>query len=717
MKTTWLGIFIMLPFLYAHGQGKWEVLHNSEGEKFLCLDFISESKGWKADYSGVCTTDDGGESWTRIWEHEHVAELDFTSESTGHVIVREPGGLTTAYQTTDGGRSWDIIGKCDDFHHMLIVSESLQYSYSDHSIFRTHNGEDWELVLELGSGIQIDQLAFLNADTGVCVSRGQIHRTFDGGNTWSAIDIPDADGWRFTFMGDSISYLFSNLSDAPILFSRDFFDSSIDIPKPDTGKFEIHFFSEDTIMAYASDPSGIIRRNDRGFYQSRNRGRTWQKLSSEPIYYEGWLTIDSKMHFFGNLIYLICKWRNVDLLFRSEDRGAHWQQVNTVFPLVEVHFVSPEKGFLLGHESVFHGNASYLAVTENGGENWTCLTSPDPYVSDIHFLNDSLGFFGGHLRSRDGGQSWYYLDEEVAIIPSPNDPFEWMVSITGDEEESILRSEDGGLSWQTEYILKGAYLLNSDLMFILSENAGFAITNYDVHKFSREGIMNIDLGNQLPLEAIWFMDASRGVITGGFWQGVQFSSIIFRTFDGGKSWTRDTGFPFVIYDLHFTDSLHGFAVGQDKEGHGVLLETFDGGGSWSEVPVGVEPQAVLRDLHFCDGWGWAVGDKGLILRYNPGTTGVGDETAAYMDQDFSVYPNPFQSRTVISYRLPQACMVELSIYELSGRKVATLVSEWQPAARHEVEWNVQDVPPGIYLGELRTGPERMIGKLVVTAPR
>ena len=76
------------------------------------------------------------------------------------------------------------------------------------------------------------------------------------------------------------------------------------------------------------------------------------------------------------------------------------------------------------------------------------------------------------------------------------------------------------------------------------------------------------------------------------------------------------------------------------------------------------------------------------------------------------YPNPFHSSTTISYQLPRTGDVELSIYDLSGRKVITLVNETQQVGKHEVEWNANGMNPAIYICELKTGQGRQVMKII-----
>jgi hypothetical protein len=58
---------------------------------------------------------------------------------------------------------------------------------------------------------------------------------------------------------------------------------------------------------------------------------------------------------------------------------------------------------------------------------------------------------------------------------------------------------------------------------------------------------------------------------------------------------------------------------------------------------------------------------------------------------------------VISWRLAAASHVDLGIYNLVGQKVANLVSGWQHAGFHKVEWNAWGMASGVYLCRLTTG--------------
>ena len=84
-----------------------------------------------------------------------------------------------------------------------------------------------------------------------------------------------------------------------------------------------------------------------------------------------------------------------------------------------------------------------------------------------------------------------------------------------------------------------------------------------------------------------------------------------------------------------------------------------------------------------------------------------DVIASDIPQDYvlnNAYPNPFNTSTVISWQVGATCkapvQVDLSIYNIRGQKVSTLVSEKQKAGSYQVEWNASDVASGIYLYRL-----------------
>jgi pectinesterase len=66
------------------------------------------------------------------------------------------------------------------------------------------------------------------------------------------------------------------------------------------------------------------------------------------------------------------------------------------------------------------------------------------------------------------------------------------------------------------------------------------------------------------------------------------------------------------------------------------------------------------------------------------------------------FPNPFNPKTTIIYTLPEATNVELSIFDILGRKVSTLINEYMQAGRHQITWNAKKLAGGIYFAQIKT---------------
>lgn len=72
-------------------------------------------------------------------------------------------------------------------------------------------------------------------------------------------------------------------------------------------------------------------------------------------------------------------------------------------------------------------------------------------------------------------------------------------------------------------------------------------------------------------------------------------------------------------------------------------------------------------------------------------------------QLFNNYPNPFNPITTISYQLPKSEFVNLSIYNVAGQLVETMVSEYKNVGYHSVIWNASGIGSGLYFYRIEAG--------------
>ncbi len=77
------------------------------------------------------------------------------------------------------------------------------------------------------------------------------------------------------------------------------------------------------------------------------------------------------------------------------------------------------------------------------------------------------------------------------------------------------------------------------------------------------------------------------------------------------------------------------------------------------------------------------------------------------------FPNPFNPVTVIKYQIPDAGIVNLKIYDLLGREIATLMNEFIEAGSHEVVWDAANYPSGVYVYKLTAGSQYEMKKMLL----
>ena len=69
------------------------------------------------------------------------------------------------------------------------------------------------------------------------------------------------------------------------------------------------------------------------------------------------------------------------------------------------------------------------------------------------------------------------------------------------------------------------------------------------------------------------------------------------------------------------------------------------------------------------------------------------------------YPNPFNPSTTLVYSLEKPGHARLEVFDMQGRRVATLVNEDKSAGRHEIMWRPAELASGIYFSRLTVGAE------------
>jgi photosystem II stability/assembly factor-like uncharacterized protein len=277
------------------------------------------------------------------------------------------------------------------------------------------------------------------------------------------------------------------------------------------------------------------------------------------------------------------------LLLTTKDGGTKWERNASLNRelLRDVHFLDPQRGFVLGEYTIFNRPASdipksraFLLASDDSGKSWNDvdlineeLKADDPKryngvgIVRLVFVDDRTGWACGEagmmLVTRDAGRSW--LRQPLPInklffdVSALNESNAWTVGGGG----AVLRTVDGGKNWN-------------------EQTTGVTKTLRGVH----------------------FIDSKRGWAVGS-------DGTIIATTNGGNRWqAQPSGSTEQLNTVYFTSKTEGWAAGE----RGVLLHTIDGGAKWQRVPLKTRSD-LTRFFFIAPDCGWLIGTSGAIFKY------------------------------------------------------------------------------------------------------
>lgn len=119
-------------------------------------------------------------------------------------------------------------------------------------------------------------------------------------------------------------------------------------------------------------------------------------------------------------------------------------------------------------------------------------------------------------------------------------------------------------------------------------------------------------------------------------------------------------------------------------------------------------------------YGWGLLDVWKAIKYNPSSTEVWTEVRPPISELrlSDGIPNPMREKTKIYFQLPSDSRVTLAIYDITGKRVCTLLDEYRFAGIHSVQWNGKNdtgesISSGIYFYRLETHREKRVKRLVL----
>jgi photosystem II stability/assembly factor-like uncharacterized protein len=770
-----LGILIIfyLP-LYSQWQPLYEESMNDFCTMDFVNDSVGWVAGWGGTL--IKTTDGGQTWTSMPLNPEYdIEKIDFINESVGWAVARSTDSTTyygtIVLKTLDGGNNWFFYNYVDArLKSLFAVNDSGAYILGNSQALYKTNIEGTE-CLEISTGLEdsgLGSIWFFNENRGIITGtldweHGLIMRTYDGGLTWIDTIIYDFRSIsNLKFINDSIGYFLASDHDGQQFFceTNDTLHSWSVLSIDNNRIYEYDIVNKDLFYIIAIEESDSTYAFQ--IKRSRDHSHSWESLYS----IQNWHVTDFNITTDETGIVLVTFGRaypgpgwsygptSGSALVSNNNPAEQWKIEKIVsYPLSDICFVSTNKGFISGGAWGQHYAEGGIFMTDDACKSWKQIYHSNAIINKLEFINESTGYAlssGNYVNYKlvktiDGGINWIEIFDggwydpidstftsfRVFDFYFKNENTSWLAGrIEADSSGAvILKTNNGGRDWYTVWQCFDAWNLNS--LVFTDENNGWAVgSNGIIVKYSASrGWQTADNFTDLPLNRVYFSDENHGWIGAGYYDYNNHLLKFYKTNSAGKEWTEIKDFNYFINDMFFADSLYGWAVGADTLGKGIILHTTDGGYTWAaqvkdlNIPV--------RSIHFKDGYGWATGGNGEPLRghyprsilletYDEGATWINKKNGTIYSQSYQLhqnYPNPFNPKTIISYtvgahRESPIQHVDLSIYNILGQKVTTLVNKKQPAGKYEIEWNARGFASGVYYYRLQAGDFVKTRKLV-----
>lgn len=379
-----------------------------------------------------------------------------------------------------------------------------------------------------------------------------------------------------------------------------------------------------------------------------------------------------------------------------------------------------DKGYKLSNFSLVNG---YGVVEQFGGSQYSAMALSDYQYNNRFVKIENLNIYNCETNCRH--IALYYINVEMdnVHIYDTIGKANTVESLTASENEQtkndilITNSSLKGGNTDGFCFLAGHFqdeyskvtLINCEFSDILNTNTEWPLAHsaISIHAMRKVDIVNCTIGN------------NRSIVTGGGTIGIHEAGSIVNFYNtilygnNPRNIWLDNSFSNNPVTVNFHNSL---VEGGDTSIH--IVNAWDSvnwhGGNIVEAPLwdifGEYPYS-LRDISPCIDAGTMELPVGIEmpeydLAGNPRVVGISIDMGAYEYQDsvyvideslpvftettISNYPNPFNPATTIKFDLLQSGKVELSIYNIKGQKVKTLMDAYSAKGSFNLVWNGKD---------------------------
>jgi hypothetical protein len=184
--------------------------------------------------------------------------------------------------------------------------------------------------------------------------------------------------------------------------------------------------------------------------------------------------------------------------------------------------------------------------------------------------------------------------------------------------------------------------------------------------------------------------------------------LINGNFMGADIMMLNENFGYIAFSSFNSTKIYKFVYSSDRI---VLIDSLIVDGGWIKF---AKFDGSIYSVIFQNPYDYGF-SRLIIYKIKDKVTSVGSKNKE-IPQKFALYqnyPNPFNPSTMIYYDLPVRSRVKLSVYNLLGQEVATLVNTEQEPGRYNVKFDASGLPSGVYFYTLQTPYFTKTNKMVL----
>jgi hypothetical protein len=193
---------------------------------------------------------------------------------------------------------------------------------------------------------------------------------------------------------------------------------------------------------------------------------------------------------------------------------------------------------------------------------------------------------------------------------------------------------------------------------------------------------------------------------------------IAHSFDGGNTWNKINSqyYSTIVYDFELVDGKTAWALGRyNLDTYEMTIKyTEDGGKTFEDIPTGYTYP--LTSIEAVKNASWVVGAYGTIIKYQNEVSSAVNKKEEQVPEIIDLEqnsPNPFNPITTINYSIMAPGHVSLSVYNLAGQKVATLVNGNMSIGNHSVSFDGSSLASGVYFYRFEAEKFNKTGKMLL----